>query len=255
MQISLTPSSPAGQREALMRYTDRVGLVDTYWENQILSAAVFSLRADGEEIGFCSYLEKERALTSFYISDPLFPCSQRVFSQTLSIFRPSLAYLVSGDEPFLSLCLDVGARLAAHGYFFRDSEHLTAPPEFPAERILPAGERDLKDLLATHFYGDLQDPENPLFVLRDETGAFLGTGHIATWMQKLGKSWGAVGMYTAPEHRGKGVGRSIILALKARTLEMGLSPIAGCYVTNEASRRTLESCGFVMGARYIKAFF
>lgn len=255
MSITLEPTAARAQAETLRRYTDRVGLVDTYWENQILAAQLYSLCLDGEEVGFCSFLEDQRALTSFCINDPLFRYSREVFAALLAELRPALGYLVTGDGPFLSLCLDVGARLEAHGYFFHDSGRECPPAAFPSAQVLPAGEGDLEALRETRFYDDLHDPENPLYVLRDSDGAFLGTGHIAKWMQKLGKNWGAVGMYTAPSARGRGVGRSIILAMKEFTREMGLEPIAGCYCQNTASRRTLESCGFVTNTRYVKAWF
>lgn len=255
MEITLEKSAPEEQWDALLRYTDRIGLVDTYWENQILGARFYRIAVNGRTAGFCTFEEKELALTSFCIDDPLFPYSREAFAAVLARLRPVLAYLVSGDGPFLSVCLDVGARLEAHGFFFHDTGRDGPPALFQSAQILPAGERDYEDLRETHFYGDLHDPENPLYVLRDADGEFLGTGHIAKWMRRLGRDWGAVGMYTAPAARGRGVGRSIILAMKQFTREMGLEPIAGCYCSNTASRRTLESCGFVTNTRYVKAWF
>ena len=96
-------------------------------------------------------------------------------------------------------------------------------------------------------------PENRIFVMRRPDGMFMGTGHIAR--SPFNRSWGAVGMYTAPGFRRTGVGRSMILFLTEITKEMGLTPICGCYCQNHASRRTLESCGYASRTRYLNLYF
>lgn len=236
----------------IREYTCSVGLVDTYWLNQIWDGVLRKIRIDGVVAGFFAMLGN--ALTGFYLRDP--SCSMEVFRRLLRDFHPELAYIVTNDEPFLTLALDHASRTEAHGYFFRDLRISPSPPAYPIEQIRPAAESDLPDLIATGFYHPAAlDPENPIYVLRDSSGNFLGTGHIALWMRRAGRDWGAVGMYTAPAHRGKGVGRSLILAMKEYTCRMGLTPIAGCYHDNLASKATLESCGFRPSARYLKLFF
>lgn len=255
--ITFEPTEFAACREAYYAYTAGIRLADSYWANNILYAQIYTIVVDGERVGFCSILEDEKALTSFLLNREAMRSSQKIFAELFRQLRPKLAYVVTGDELFLSLCLDVHRQVQPHGYFFSGTDVPVPPAEWPGERVVPAQESDLPDLVRTEFYHpcDIQDPENPIFVLRDADGSFVGTGHIALWMRRLNANWGCIGMYTAPEYRGRGVGRSIILAMKERTEQMGLIPICGCFVHNLASKATLESCGFVTETRYLKILF
>jgi len=254
-EITIRPADPARTDRWIQAYSLSVGLVDTYWLYQITTGALWEILLDGKAAGFCSMQADEQALTGLYLPDPF--GRQAIFRKLRQELRPALAYVVTNDEPLLALALDDAARVETHGYFFRDSGVPSAPPAYPLEQIRPAEETDLPDLIRTGFYHPaiVGDPENPIYVLRDAAGAFLGTGHIALWMRKAGRDWGAVGMYTAPAHRGKGAGRSIIAAMKELTYRMGLAPIAGCFHTNLASKATLESCSFLPEARYLKIYF
>lgn len=242
-------------------YAAGIRLADTYWESLVREAAVYRMEENRETLGYASVCTREDweengYLTSFFVREPARHRAAALFAELLRRLRPAGAYVVTGDELLLSLCADVQKSMRTRALFFDYAPHAgIRPAEFPAALLRRAQESDLPDLEASGFYeSPVRDtPENRLYVLRDAGGHYLGTGHIAR--MQLERRVGAVGMCTAPEHRNRGVGRSIILALTAIAREEGLLPIAGCLGTNTASRATLESCGFVSRTRYLKFEF
>lgn len=236
-------------------YAASLRLIDTYWEDNICSGTICEIRAEGEAVGCFSLLPEQGMLSSFFLREESRFLLRPVFRRILEEFQPKGAYIVSNDEPFFAACSDHMRRLVPHAFFFDHAPGIQKPPAFPAELLRPAEEADLPELIETGFYHPvvLHDPENQIFVLRDREGSFLGTGHIAR--MRLARQWGCVGMYTAPEHRQKGVGRSIILPLIEETKRQGLIPIAGCCFDNLASRHTLQSCGMFSQTRYFNLFF
>ena len=54
-----------------------------------------------------------------------------------------------------------------------------------------------------------------------------------------------VGNFTLPQHRKKGVGRSIIMNMSKIAINEGFVPVAGCWYGNAESIATLTSSGFV----------
>ena len=240
-------------------YAAGLRLVDTFWENQIVLGRSHRIWC-GEEPAGCLSLRREAPdgadmLTAFYLRSPHRARAGEIFAAVLREFPVRGAYVVSSDELFLALCADVQKQLELQAFFFDHGETPAAPPACPAQWLRPATEADRAELEQTSFYYRVAvgDPEDQQFVLRNGSGAFLGTGHIAR--MRLARQWGCVGMYTAPEARQHGVGRSIILLLTEIAVRQGLVPIAGCWCKNAASRATLESCGFYTQTRYLKFIF
>lgn len=54
-----------------------------------------------------------------------------------------------------------------------------------------------------------------------------------------------IGNYVLPEHRRKGVSRSILINLGKIALEQGFIPVAGCWYGNTESIATLTSAGYI----------
>lgn len=54
-----------------------------------------------------------------------------------------------------------------------------------------------------------------------------------------------IGNFTLPQHRRKGVGRSIVINLSKLAIQQGLIPVAGCWYRNTESIATLISSGFI----------
>lgn len=253
--LTLIPVSLNDCFDEYCRYACSLRLVDTFWDDMILNAEIFRI-ADGKTpLGFVSLYREENLLTSFFLYESEARRLQEVFSFVKETLSPKGARIVTSDEAFLSAVFDHAVRIVPQAYFFDLLDKPSAVPELPRAWFCEAKDSDLPDLEATGFYhpAKTDNPENRIFVLRNPAGVFMGTGHIAR--SPFNRGWGAVGMYTAPEFRRMGVGRSMILFLTEITKENGLTPICGCYYHNTASRRTLESCGYVSRTRYVNFYF
>lgn len=253
--ITFHLSSMEEHLEDYREYAAQLRLIDTYWEDNIWFAQIYEIRAENRFAGCFSLLPDSQMLTSFFLLPACQFLLRPAFRRILEEFAPRGAYVVSNDEPFLCVCSDIEARLVHHAYFFDHTPIAVKPPAFPTGQVVWAEEADRADLEQTGFYHPvaLHNDANQIYVLRDGEGRFLGTGHIAR--MRLCPQWGCVGMYTAPEFRRMGAGRSLILAMIAKTKEQGLIPIAGCKYENRASRHTLQSCGMISKTRYLNVFF
>lgn len=86
----------------------------------------------------------------------------------------------------------------------------------------------------------------PALAARDEAGALLGWAALApVSVRAVYRGVGAVSIYVAPEHAGRGVGRALLEGLILRAEQDGLWTIeAGIFPENRASIALHERCGF-----------
>lgn len=241
-----------------LKYTASLRLVDTFWEDNILEAQIYSILCDGSVVGCFSILSNGNMLTSFLLNDSYVRLAQEIFLEIISAFSPCAAFVATNEELFLALCLEHQANVELQAFFFdySDTKPSSSAPAHPASWISEATDDDLPDLLPLDFFHPLAigNPEDTVYVLRNpDTNKFLGAGHIAR--MQLARQWGAVGMVTHPDYRKQGVGRSIIIHLTQIAALHGLIPIAGCWSKNLASKNTLESCGYTSKTRLLKVFF
>lgn len=258
--ISFEKISVYDEMESYRNYTAGLRLVDTYWEDLIFNADVYRICIRGEMAGcFSIGSHPERReygyLTSFLVREAYLYHMKSIFEEILRRFAPKGAYVVTSDEYFLSFAMDYQKSVELQAYFFDFESDREEIGEYPSGILRRAVEEDLPDLEKTDFYHPLtlDSEENQIYVFRDETGEFLGTGHIAR--MQLDPKWGCVGMYTVPKYRRKGVGSRMILSMVRIAREQQLIPIAGCYYQNNASRTTLERCGFYSKTRYLRISF
>jgi len=72
---------------------------------------------------------------------------------------------------------------------------------------------------------------------------------------KIMKNCIGTGMFTRENRRGEGIGRSIIIHLKAIAHELRKTPVPGCWYHNTNSRKTLESAGYISKSKLLKFKF
>ncbi|MGA1793169.1 MAG: GNAT family N-acetyltransferase, partial [Thermoplasmatota archaeon] len=63
------------------------------------------------------------------------------------------------------------------------------------------------------------------------------------------------GLFVSKGYRKQGYGTYIVTTLKGMCRERGLVPVAGCALGNIASRRTLESAGFMVKAPQLEVLY
>jgi GNAT superfamily N-acetyltransferase len=147
--------------------------------------------------------------------------------------------------------MDNHKSIEMQAYFFVHSGVSVRPPEWGRELFKPAVMDDAKDILDTE-YVEENIRAGKYYIMRKD-GIFLGQGFFNPNTLTPGQV--SIGMSVHPDHRRKGIGRSIILHLIDISREKGLTPICGCWYYNHNSKRTLESAGFVSKTRLLNVHF
>ncbi|SHH92451.1 N-acetylglutamate synthase, GNAT family [Sporobacter termitidis DSM 10068] len=228
---------------------------DDFLENHILDSEIFSITADERRIGYFG-VYKDKTLTQFVLSPSDLRHAQPVFREVLETYRIENALVPTCDELFLSLCLDRHKKVSLQAYLFEDGRKRVRPPEYGRELLRQATPGDMPAIIA--ICGDFLDryeeriKNGQLYVMRKD-GEFLGLGVIVD--NVIIPNCKGTGMFINAKYRGKGVGRSILLHLKAICNEKGISPVPGCTYQSDDSRRALESAGYVTKTRLLNIEF
>ena len=226
------------------------GINDDFWEEHILGSQIYCVQSDGCIIGITGIHNNEN-LTFFYIPNSRMRLAQQAFSVVLNTLKPKYAFVATNDELFLSLCMDNHVKVDKQAYFFKVGDVAVRPAEFGRELLTLAKPEDAKDILDTENVAENIQLEK-YYVMR-KNGMFLGQGFFNH--NQLTSNTASIGMSVHPEHRQKGVGRSIILHLIDVCCEKGITPLCGCWYYNHNSKRTLESAGFITKTRLLKVWF
>lgn len=232
-----------------IEYTSHLRLTDTYWEQEIEKSALYDIFVDDVFMGVTSIKEDEHNLTSLCIEPEHISHKSEILSGIISVLQPKTAFVVSNDEPLLTLftdymCENKSAKLTTEAFFFDNVYSVTPPEKFASLQLRRATVADVETLKSFDFFDNLSvdNPADVKYLLVDETGEVFGAGHIQS--MKLAENWRAVGMVTSKNHRHEGVGKAIISMEKKICEKDGYTVIAGCYYSNLASKATLEACGF-----------
>lgn len=161
----------------------------------------------------------------------------------------------SFDDPLHSACTGRAAQSTTKGLLYRRIVDPAFTPD-PAIRIRLANEHDVPVILAADdgfFRDDVEAISyaraGKLFLCEAEA-SLAGCGLL----QRVTPDREAydIGMMVVPARRRRGLGRHIVHHLVHLCLSIGKRPIAGCDVANLASRRCLESAGFLSEHRLIE---
>ncbi len=198
-------------------------------------------------------------LTQFYITRSRLQDGQPLFARILAEYPITDAYVPSGDELFLSHAVDRMADLGGPGLLLSGCTPRTDLPDppFAGDQIRPARPDDIPAILAASgdFFDQLADAHRP--------GGDLCPGRWRAnswaWASSSGgdccrrRPASACSPWRPSANRGWAA--SILRHLKAHCLAHGKAPLAGCWVGNHASKRTLEAAGMVTKTRLFRVTF
>lgn len=105
----------------------------------------------------------------------------------------------------------------------------------------------------THWFQNHQQQGLPIFVARTlGDDAVVGWGALSKFRERIGYQYTVEhSVYVAPESRGQGIGRAMVLALIAEARQMGKHVIiGGIEQSNEASLRLHYALGFEQVAHF-----
>ncbi len=235
-------------------------VADDYWEYHVRSAEFYKITAGDNCIGYFAVFAAELLLTQFYLKWQYLNLAQTIFERILKDYDIRSAYVTTGDELFLSLCMDNFLRIEKQAYFFDGSEKIEVKPaEYPRSLLSRVEPEELEEVLMNtgSFFepiskAQLETGEYQLYRMK-EGNEILGYGIIVPNVLLTG--YGPCGMITLEKHRRKGIGRSIQLHMADICRENGLIPIAGCWYYNHLSKKTIESTGRFTKTRLLKVIF
>ncbi len=261
MSYKIIDTSMDDIRPLMEEYLDTLScVVDDYWEYHVRMSDFYGIEVHGSNVGYFAVFREEQLLTQFYMKPEHWKLTQQVFQQILEDYGVEAAYVLTGDELFLSLCMDYHIRVEKQAYFFDGTiENEVRPPEYPRSCLFPVKPEEFDEVIERT--GDFFQPISKAQV---ETGEYLlfklcegqellGYGIIVPNVL-LTKYW-PCGMITLEKNRRKGIGRSIQLHLADICRENGFIPISGCWYYNHLSKKTIESAGRFTKTRLLKVIF
>lgn len=226
--------------------------MDSYLEEQLFTGVVYCFRRNDERIGYCCV--KEESVEFFYVKKQHFALAPKILEQTTEELCINRVSVMSQDSLVCALIVEWDYSLNRGACWFVDSGKRvdrTAKVQDAFFRkaviddckVIRQVSGDFFDESSCCFSG-LEDriKAETIFVLEDN-GDFLGGGIIEHG--KLCKDCVSIGMFTNPEHRQKGVAKTILFNLKDYVYSIGKVPVAGCWYYNTLSRKSLESAGMI----------
>lgn len=233
------------------------GVIDDFLEKRLLTADWYHIKIEDKICGFFTIWEA-KTITCFYL--PVSQYVQVIFEHILQQFQIHSALVTTGDQLFLSLCLDFHKKIELQAYLFDGTQkYEVAPPKYPRnqlELVTSAQLSKMRELTGTFFDEftdeDFRAQKQFFYCLRHQQQP-LGYGVIVP--NQLQTGYCCCGMITLAAFRRQGVGRSIQMHLADICREQHKIPISGCWYQNIASKSTIESAGRYSKTRTLHILF
>lgn len=260
MSLSFSINNNCNKISLITDYASHLtGVTDDFWEEHILTADFYSIDMEDQRIGYFTVHDSNR-LTAFFIAVEYRFLAQDAFQRILTEYGIKTAFVATCDELFLSLCLDFHKIIELQAYFFDGSKQMNVnPPEYGRAGLaeIEPGEIDAVNRQTDGFFSNITKQqimnwECTIYRMTDKDGT-LGYGVIVP--DKTRPHLWACGMIVLPEHRRKGIGRSIQIHLGDICRENGKTPVAGCWYHNHLSKKTIESAGRYTTTRLLNVHF
>ena len=229
--------------------------IDSFLEDLILDATPYATLAGDREVGsFC--VAEAGTLMQFYLLPEARPWSRSIFAEVRGRFDVSSAVVPTCDEYFLGLALDDYVKIEKGAYFFVDGPLRETRQLDERLAYRPAKPRDLDSIRSAN-EDFLDDPGEELekgqlhIGFREEEIVALGL----IVQSRLLRQHASIGIFTCKAYRRQGIATRTIDYLRRACRTQGLTPIAGCWYYNEASRLTLEAAGMIVSSRLLRFTF
>lgn len=224
---------------------------DGFHNGMMFDGEPYIIRCNEECAGFFSLgasWDNGNMFRGFYIIPSKRSYSIEIFNKLVEDFQIEAALVASNDSHFVGLAfekmnaLKTNFDMQAFNFIFgmpaREAEY---GMEYVTE-VSPSEYEAMNSVTEKQWEDSLED-ENFKFYAIKKDGEILGYGSIG----KLSHNQRNVdiGNFTLPQHRKKGVGRSIIINLSEIAIREGFMPVAGCWYGNTESIATLTSSGYV----------
>lgn len=233
---------------------------DGFHNSMMFGGQAYRITQNGEAAGFFSLgeaWEGGNMLCGFYLKPEVRGAAAEFFAELIDALPVKSVLVPSNDQLLVSLAFEqmhqrkTDFEMQAYNFTYAEPKR---PAEFGIEtfsEITPAEYETADKLTEGQWTGCFGDPDFRFFAIRQD-GEVLGYGAIAK--MKYHTKYVDIGNFTLPQHRQKGVGRSMLIHLSSIAREQKLIPTAGCWYYNKESIPTLKSAGYLPENRlfYVK---
>ena len=247
------------------------GLIDSYFTgtgyrgdgffcDNVFDGAAYLILNEDTVVGFFSlgssfYRAGGVMFRAFFILPEYRALSIEAFDKLIREFDIDSAFAATNDPHMISLSFEkmreLGCGFDMQAFSFTYAEP-KIPPEFGREKLSLVTDFEEMSALTEGQWDGCCNDRSRYYVLKDG-GEILGYGGI--YSNPYNKKSVDIGNYVLPEHRRRGVGRSLLINLGKIALEEGRLPVSGCWYYNSASFATLCSAGYLPEGRLFNVHF
>lgn len=241
-------------------YQDNHINVDSYWEDHVLKSRPYHITADGVQIGFCA-IHEASMITLFHLDESYAHLAQETFWACKKLEQVTCAMVPTGDELFLSLCMDDYSRIEKNAYFSIYTPRDIILNHKKALELIPVNREDQLSVLelVTDFWGE-HDAQRALdttnhfnIYLAQEGSDLVGFGVIE--YSRIVDHVASIGMYVLEEKRQMGYAKNILKNLQLLVESKGCEARSGCWYYNHNSKKSIESAGGYAKSRLLRFYF
>lgn len=229
------------KKDILNYYEKNKILADAYWEHFVLNSNFYKILVNDCYSGFFA-IYGETTLTIFHIFDNQKEFSQEIFLKVKKMEQVSKAFLPTGDEFFLSHCIDDFTTIEKNGYFTKDYKNNSTNENNLTMEVATKKHKDIILEFSNNFFSNIDNELSQGYIyMVKKDDLLIGFGHYVPGV--VLPHYLSIGMFVIKEHRSKGYGTKILHNLKKLAYAEGKKPIAGCYYYNHNSLKTQLKAG------------
>lgn len=234
--------------------------VDSFWEDHVVKSNHYQILLNHEVIGFFAIFD-QTMLTLFHVFEAYAEHGQKLFHKVRQFEQVNHAFVTTGDEYFLSHCLDNYMRIEKQAYFaiYRDVQ---IPSDMVKDielvRVLTEQDTEVLKLAGDFFEEDTADrilngsDYLQVYKVMDH-GEVIGFGVIE--LGRVVKTSASIGMYVMEDKRQKGYAANILKALQKHVESKGYTARSGCWYYNHNSLKSMMRAGAYSKTRLLRVFF
>lgn len=233
--------------------------VDSFWEDHVLRSNHYKVTSGGQTAGYFAIHDKE-TLVLFRILEEYAGHAQEWFAKAKKYENVTNAMVVTGDEFFMSHCLDGFARIEKQAYFA-----IYTQKELPDERRKALtlrladmdGDQDTlkrcEGFLDSEIEKIREGDENLQIYLAEHGRQVVGFGVID--YGRILRDTASIGMHVCEPYRRQGFAASLLQELKHIVQQKGCRAFSGCWYYNHNSKKSMESAGAYSKTRLVRFYF
>lgn len=226
--------------------------LDSWLEDRLLESLIFKLMHNDVCIGYGGQVKE--TLHFFHVLPGYFRYAPSLLERVVREKEAKRVFVMTQDSLLSALMAEWDFDIERQACWFtacpREEAQTKKAPQGTFRAAVSGDCQRIRNVVGDFFdepsggYSSLEERigQGTIFVFEDY-GAILGCG-IVEKGQLCADCW-SIGMFVHPDHRKKGVARTILLNLKEQAQLKGFRPVAGCWYYNTLSRKSLESAGMI----------